>query len=231
MDIHKPKPWHGVREFLKEYLIIVVGVLTALGAEAVVENIHERRLAAEAREAVRAEVRENLWWLDQRATYEPCIKQTLAQLTTILGQVRRGQKAPVVNNLNGLSFFAKVTAQRWNANAEAGRASLFPGDEQRILGNIYYTTEMYRQWQDQEQTAWAKLGFVQGLETWSPSDVHELSVLLAEAKGLDPLQQLAVERSHQWARRLALTASNPNSVEGKLSGVSDCQLVEKRPPG
>lgn len=32
MDIHKPKPWHGVREFLKEYLIIVVGVLTALAA-------------------------------------------------------------------------------------------------------------------------------------------------------------------------------------------------------
>ena len=29
MDIHKPKPWHGMREFLKEYVIIVVGVLTA----------------------------------------------------------------------------------------------------------------------------------------------------------------------------------------------------------
>ena len=25
MDLHKPKPWHGLREFLKEYVIIVVG--------------------------------------------------------------------------------------------------------------------------------------------------------------------------------------------------------------
>jgi len=33
MDIHKPKPWHGWREFLKEYGIIVLGVLTALGLE------------------------------------------------------------------------------------------------------------------------------------------------------------------------------------------------------
>ena len=24
MDLHKPKSWHGVREFLKAYLIIVV---------------------------------------------------------------------------------------------------------------------------------------------------------------------------------------------------------------
>jgi hypothetical protein len=26
MDIHKPKPWHGLREFLKEYLIMPRGV-------------------------------------------------------------------------------------------------------------------------------------------------------------------------------------------------------------
>jgi len=45
MDIHKPKPWRGFREFLKEYLIIVVGVLTALGAEAGVEWLHWRHLA------------------------------------------------------------------------------------------------------------------------------------------------------------------------------------------
>ena len=42
MDIHKPKPWHSFREFLKEYLIIVVGVLTALGAEQAVEWLHWR---------------------------------------------------------------------------------------------------------------------------------------------------------------------------------------------
>ena len=45
MDIHKPKPWHGVREFLKEYVIIVVGVLTALAAESGVEWLHWRHLA------------------------------------------------------------------------------------------------------------------------------------------------------------------------------------------
>jgi hypothetical protein len=33
MDLHKPKPWHSFREFLKEYLIIVVRVLTALAGE------------------------------------------------------------------------------------------------------------------------------------------------------------------------------------------------------
>jgi hypothetical protein len=56
MDIHKPKPWHGVREFLKEYLIIVVGVLTALAGEQAVEWAHNRAELDEAREALHEEV-------------------------------------------------------------------------------------------------------------------------------------------------------------------------------
>lgn len=56
MDIHKPKPWHGWREFLKEYGIIVLGVLTALGAEQAVEAMRTRADVAEARDALRAEI-------------------------------------------------------------------------------------------------------------------------------------------------------------------------------
>ena len=42
MHIHVPKPLHGWREFLGEVGVIVVGVLVALGAEQVVENLHHR---------------------------------------------------------------------------------------------------------------------------------------------------------------------------------------------
>jgi hypothetical protein len=56
MDIHKPKPWRGVREFLKEYLIIVVGVLTALAAEQAVEWGREQSDLREARAALHEEV-------------------------------------------------------------------------------------------------------------------------------------------------------------------------------
>ena len=59
MDIHKPKPWHGVREFLKEYAIIVVGVLTALGAEQAVEWLHTDHEISESRAALRAEIANN----------------------------------------------------------------------------------------------------------------------------------------------------------------------------
>ena len=56
MDIHKPKPWHGIREFLKEYVIIVVGVLTALAGEQVVEQLHRNEEARLAERAMRLEL-------------------------------------------------------------------------------------------------------------------------------------------------------------------------------
>jgi hypothetical protein len=56
MDIHKPKPWHGWREFLKEYVIIVIGVLTALGAEQAVEWWHVQSEIREARESLHEEI-------------------------------------------------------------------------------------------------------------------------------------------------------------------------------
>ena len=42
MDIHKPKPWHGVREFLKEIGTIVIGVLIAIAAEQTAEAFRLR---------------------------------------------------------------------------------------------------------------------------------------------------------------------------------------------
>ena len=56
MDIHKAKPWHGLREFLKEYTIIVVGVLTALGAEQGVEWLHWAHKVEDGRAAIRSEL-------------------------------------------------------------------------------------------------------------------------------------------------------------------------------
>ncbi len=66
MDIHKPKPFHGWREFLKEYGIIVLGVLTALAFEQVVEMIRDHSRAEETRRNVRAEIVANIGLLQRR---------------------------------------------------------------------------------------------------------------------------------------------------------------------
>ena len=76
MDIHKPKPVHGWREFLKEYGIIVLGVLTALASSnncCCCEMIHDHSRAEDTRRSVRAEIVANIGLLQRRESIEPCV--------------------------------------------------------------------------------------------------------------------------------------------------------------
>jgi hypothetical protein len=59
MHVHVPKPLHGWRAFAGEVGIIVLGVLIALGAEQVVEEIHERAELRDAETAMTSELRED----------------------------------------------------------------------------------------------------------------------------------------------------------------------------
>lgn len=207
MDIHLPKPIHGWRALIGEVGIIVLGVLIALGFGQLAETIHEDTIASQARDAVRAEVRENLWWLEYRGQREPCIRQRLAQLDDLLARARRGEPTPLVHRIGTLPH-AKITTLRWQANAQAGRASLFSGDEQRMLGNMYYTTDEFTQSQSQEEITWSKMRFIQGLQQFTPADIHDLSIFLAEAHYQNWIILLSIHRAHQWADRLGLTADN-----------------------
>ena len=216
MDIHKPKPWHGVREFLKEYAIIVVGVLTALAAEQLVVAAHERRIADEARESVRAEVRENLWWLEQREAYQPCARQKLTEIRDVLDHARKGQPYPVPRQVRLIAHI-KLTSLRWEANAQAGRASLFTTQEQRSLGNMYFVTEEFRHAQDLEEDDWSKLRAMEDLDRLTPAEIDVFSILLAQANYESARIELSLRRAHQWAATMGLKAANPSAVGVPMS--------------
>ncbi|MGD0193105.1 MAG: hypothetical protein ABSD74_20400 [Rhizomicrobium sp.] len=224
MHIHLPKPLHGWRAFVGEISVIVLGVLIALALEQLVETFHENRIADEARDAVKAEVRENLWWLKQREDREPCIRRRLTELDDLLARARRGDPIPLVQHVGLVGLF-KITTLRWQANAQAGRTSLFSGDEQRMLGNMYFTTDQFWQAQAQEEITWSKMRFIQGLRQFTPPDVHDFSILLAEARYENWVVLLTLYRAHQWAERLHLNAANPSLFEIALkpSEVQICQ--------
>src|SRR4051812_5137038 len=90
MDIHKPKPIHNWREFLKEYAIIVIGVLTALAAEQAVETLHERSRAATARASIRAEIAYNLGQMQVRNATEACITRRLNEVDALIAATAAG---------------------------------------------------------------------------------------------------------------------------------------------
>src|SRR5438309_7543008 len=91
MHFHLPKPLHGWREFAGEVGIIVVGVLIALGAEQLVEDLHWRQEVRVARDALNAEVSDNLNSAATRHDQQACVDRRLTEIATIFADHTKGQ--------------------------------------------------------------------------------------------------------------------------------------------
>jgi hypothetical protein len=163
MDIHKPKPWRGVREFLKEYVIIVVGVLTALAAEQAAEALRHRVEAAEAREAIRAEVVADITRIEQRDFAHDCV-------TARLDEIDRLIDAPAPDGrIRGPNWIGRpprygVEAARWEAASQSGRVSLLPPAWQSRFGGLYTTLRYHYDLNNAEQQTWSRLNGLSGLD-------------------------------------------------------------------
>jgi len=216
MDSHKPKPWHGVREFLKEYVIIVVGVLTALGAEQAAENWREHRAADEARAAVRAEIAADLGWMLRRREEQACIDRRLSEIDAVLAAAREGRPftAPL---WVGRVLSLPISSRRWTAAAQSGRASLFSSEEQAAYAQSYFVIEGFAGRQEEEQLAWATLRAMEGAKTLSPAMIWGLTEALSRARLENYLAKRATTRALAGAPRLNITpapeAHNANDVK------------------
>src|SRR5689334_2469230 len=94
MDIHKPKPWHSFREFLKEYLIIVVGVLTALAAEAGVEALHWRHQVELAHQSLAFDLKRVMAWSSAEDEAAPCVGARLDEIERALDKAQASGRMP-----------------------------------------------------------------------------------------------------------------------------------------
>ena len=203
MDIHKPKPWHGWREFLKEYLIIVVGVLTALGFEAVVQNLHDRRLSAEARAAVRAEINLDLASLAQRDEWQPCVFARFAELEAALAAADAGRAFKPMAYIGRPSGVALYT-QRWDAATSGGRTSLLSSDEQRDFARVYAQLLIAEQRQREETDAWGRLRALEGVTHPSSETLARAREALSQARQADYNLRRAIFGSRSYAARIGV---------------------------
>src|SRR3954454_7810974 len=120
MHFHLPKPLHGWRALVGEVGIIVIGVLIALGAEHVVETLHERTVANDTRRSIRQELDTGLASLALRQQAEPCIARRLRKVRQIVnewGQTGRFTTPQWVSQSPRLG----VPLARYDAASAAGR--------------------------------------------------------------------------------------------------------------
>jgi hypothetical protein len=184
-------------------VIIVVGVLTALGAEAIVENVHERRLSAEAKEAVRDEINVNVTGYASRMQAEPCVTRRIQEIRDLLdaAEARKSYTPPA---FIGGPLEPGINTSRWAAATAGGRTSLLSSKEQRQFGNFYSRFQHLELRQEQEYQTWLTLRALVGVRHPSQGLIDQERLALERARSLDASIRNAFESARIYAQRLGV---------------------------
>lgn len=147
--------------FAREVVIVVLGVLIALGAQQLVEALDQTKRRAEARAAIEGELGRNLDAFRRRAEVQSCIDSRLAEVEALLTTTPLGATLPRPLWIGRPQVWS-VTEIRLEAATSGARTALLSGEEQAGYSEVYNTIRTLDQAQDIEQLAWARL---RGLET------------------------------------------------------------------
>lgn len=152
MHVHRIKPVHGWKEFLNEILIIVLGVLIALGLEQVVEAWHWREVVSEQRAALRDEIGNLHGAMQGRFELEPCFVPRLAEVREIIR--RHDANEPLgISGPIGRPLYPPTQRPIWDlAVADQSIAHMELSEKRRFV-EVYNWVSVYDAITNDERTA------------------------------------------------------------------------------
>ncbi len=156
MDIHKPKPWRGLPEFLKEIGTIVLGVLIALGAEQAVEAYHWHEVVGDERQALRAEIGGIRSAILARLELEPCYTERLAEVKEVIRRQDEGKSLGIAGPM-GRPLYPPTPRSTWDLAVADQSLSHMKLAEKRRFMDAYTWVSIYEAITGDERTAWRSL--------------------------------------------------------------------------
>jgi hypothetical protein len=199
MDIHKPKPIHNWRDFLKEVGTIVLGVSIALGAEQGVEYIHWRNQVQDAREVIATEMAQNIGTAIVYWRAQICTERRLDELAQILDRAAETGRLPPVGDI-GRPARRLWRTGAWDTVVASQAATHFPRQQLAGLADLYGMVRMT--YDDTGFDAWVKLYTMVGpgrrLDPASEADLRQtLTQARAMTRAMANGSALIVERAQK----------------------------------
>jgi len=185
MHFHLPKPLHGWREFIGEVGIIVLGVLIALGAEQVIDNLHWRNEVKQTRQALDAELGHNFAAFDYRIAIRPCAQERLNEFQEIIDRERRGERVRLKRD-----FFSPITeALRfavWDA-ASGDAKSRMPLKVKLQYAMLYDIFQSYEKFREVDGRYWGQLEDLDFDHGLTPEETRNAMIAMKRLRRVDAL--------------------------------------------
>ena len=222
MDVHhKPKPVHGWRGFLKEYAIIVLGVLTALSAEQAAEYFRWQAAVADGRDALHREMAFDDGYMRDRLLISPCIDRNIDSLGALIERASRTGELPKTGSV--IFPGRRLETSQWENERASQSLTHFPRAEREVLGRYYAQIDGMKVWDDREIEAWAHLAVLDhGPKRLGEADIAQLRVAIETARRMQFLIDLNARRVLDWSKDLGASppAANTAWVRERCPGVA-----------
>jgi hypothetical protein len=227
MHFHLPKPLHGWREFIGEVGIIVIGILIALGAESVVQDLQNRADARAFRETVDHEIGMNLFVYDVQARQFSCDEKRAAELKSWLERVRSGK--PVEALWPAPPQVLAPYRSAWD-NRDAQVFNRLPPEVRQKYAEFY--DELSNNWSQMkdEQEQWARLIPYAETGPITLADRRAIRPVIAQIRGENEALRTNLPISRNIADVLQVKEVEPDNIPAEwVKHVTDCRSVIASP--
>jgi hypothetical protein len=231
MHFHLPKPLHGWREFTGEVGIIVIGVLIALGAEQVVEDLRWRHTIANERKALDADVLD-MWTAESaRVVIQRCVDSRLGELALVFARHQRGEPLGIIGPIGRPSVWTGSQSALEMATAD-GSLSHMPLDDKAAYFAVAEAYDAFAPAASEERASWRTLELLDEPESLDEMDWRDLRRGYRDAVDTNRTlkSNLAFDRPDQWLTAFARFGPLPENKEAMaIPWVADlCRPAVKR---
>ncbi len=198
------KEGRTLRGFLYELVIVVLGVLIALGFGEVADGLRWNQAVGLGRESLRAEIAFDDGYFRDRLTMAPCVD---ARIATVQGLIEEAGRTHTLGKISGAGLLIgrRLEDSEWQAERASGVLTHFPRKELSTLGRYYVQLDGLRQWIVDENSAWIGLKVLEnGPKHFSDMDVALMRRDLETARRTEYMITLNADRQLRFARELGV---------------------------
>ena len=208
-ELPAEKPKRNWRGFLKEYAVIVIGVLTALAAQQAAEWWQWRGQVTEARKALRDEIAATDRTLMRRIAIHPCLVRQEKEARAILDSLDgKGAAPPFMafrHPQGGL-----LADSEWQSERSSQVLTHFPRAELALMSTFYGGLPVLEMFAEKQGDEWTELSVLRNAPArMEPSDILRLRATLAAAHRHETLTLLFAYRMLKLSDNIGAVRPSP----------------------
>jgi type II secretory pathway pseudopilin PulG len=156
MDIHPPAAIHSLRDFFVHLLIVILGILIALGLEQVIEAHHRAKLASNAVASFRSELTANRARVTAVMAAMPRIRKQIADEIAAVKGAPTNASAPIHLAYPPIEFDL-VSSANWETAIATQALHEIPEEEATRFSDAYGVFKVFLDVERGGLTTWQEL--------------------------------------------------------------------------